>query len=280
MIVAEVAQASNQTGFWDCTRAEYDQDETRLRSTRLRDFIEHGPWYYNAVHLSKTCPRREPTEEMVLGTLAHQFILQGQSCWVVWHGGTRRGKEWDAFALAHVALPILRAVDDERVRGMREAVFANRPARALIEADGFEEQAIRWQHETGTPCKALLDRLQHSGVIADLKTSNDPTPKAFWRQSIELGYFQSAAFYELARNSVIGQVNAPFYHVVVGKSQPYRCVVYQVASDVLRVGHSMVRAAMTQLAECLALDNWPDPLDQINHVPTPSWWLQEHGFGY
>ena len=269
--------------FWSVTREQYEADREHLRSTWLKDFILEGPWYYHDKYIANTLSDKQ-TDDLLLGMMVHEFILEGKSRWSV-YDGVRRGDRWEQFerdCVASGAVPVTRRMN-EQLNGMREAVFRNSEARRLIESDGMHEQPIEWNEPYGKfaiSSKCLLDRLQHDGTVADLKTAHDASPDGFFRQKINLGYHISAAWYERGRASILGEVKAPFIHIAVSKSEPFRCVCYAMQDELLAVARRDIASGLEQLAECRESGVWPDRLaDKVVYHPVPRWFLWENGYG-
>ena len=290
------------------TRAEYDADATRVRSTSLKAMLSpQGPRDYFLRYVAPTImaymgPGYPPNNEveksdfLVFGDLFHRYLLEGQVNWFVYDGPVRRGKAWEAAQEENDGKVGLLSRDAHQLVRMRDAALANQRIRSLIDEDGFREKIFLWDDpDTGLPCKARVDLYHDTGVIVDLKTTRYRTPRAMMSQSQELRYEFSAAFYELGRLHDRGiPPGLPFWTIMVSKEPPYYSYAFPMAAQHLEIGHRDVRSALRMLADCrkhhdklLAagespLYAWPDLVEvgQEEEIIPEDWWLAKRQYGY
>lgn len=247
--------------FWNVTRDEYDADETCVRSSSLKLFMENRPLYY-AQEVARTEPRREPSPNMQFGTALHEWLLEGKQSWIVWSEGSRATKAWKEFKAANAGKVILDAEDHNTILRMTEVVKSRPLAWELLGADGFPEHAAKWQHESGVWCKCLWDRLLFDGTIPDLKTVADPDRDFFYRQVRDYGYDISATFYLMGRAAVMPEVQAPFKWVSACTKFPHRVLVHDIDHLDVMAAKQRIDAALWALAKCRETGDWSDPEEQ------------------
>lgn len=287
------------------TRAQYDADESRVRSTCLKDIVtDQGPRLYYRKHITKELAQlRKPADHFEFGHLFHEFVLEGKKNWWV-YDGRRAGKAYEEARLDNGLLPDLKPHEEAQLLAMRESVMANKEARRLIVGGGFSEQTFLWtDDETGLDCKCRVDLYGHDGTIVDLKSTREADPKGFFYQCSKLKYHFSAAFYEQGRNAALGKMIAPFKHIVVDKNPPYWCYVRPLSEYAMTIGHRDVRKALAVLRKCLdrqqklemavsewpgsrptreaIAECWPDWLEKTqDEAYTPNdYWLAENEYG-
>lgn len=291
------------------TLAEYEADETRVRSTSLKEFRKpQAARLYYLKHVAKSLvPEPDANDliqpevdDLIFGNLFHEFLLDGVCNWFVCNHrrGTNAWKdEIEEFSPKWAVKP----AQHKQLIAMRDSVMANPQCRMILEAGGFTEQTFLWDFipDNGcdpVPAKMRCDWLADNASIIDLKTTRYSTRREFHNQCIELGYDFSAAFYEMGRNAVpeYADTDADFAHIVVSKQPPYWAYLFPFDRSWIRVGRDQVSKCINQLAHCRkhqaeleaqglpAIDAWPDPVQihQLEHPAAPDWYLSRSGFGH
>lgn len=249
---------------WPCTNHEYHADKTYLSASGLKCFLKSIPEYYGR-YVTGEIPQDTQTPSMILGSALHCLVLEGPEAfdaqYIVPPKCDRRTKEgkamFEEFARSHAGKTFLTEDQLTAVKGMDHSIRMNSAAWTKILDCTHREYSIRYECDiTGIQCKTRFDGLSDSGTFIDLKTTSDPSPDAFVRQSVNLGYDIQAAFYVRARDAFIGPVREPVYHIVVGTSPPYDCIVYRMQPEVLALGMAKITAGMVRLARCIDTDDW------------------------
>ena len=217
----------------------------------------------------------ESTSAMALGSAAHCDILEPwkfNDRYIRWEGGTRRGKEWEAFKANHADKGILSEDEWDTVAGMSKAVRGFEPARRYLQ-NGAAEQTILWtEPETGMAIKCRLDWVMHldvQAVIVDLKTTRDATPRAFGNAAFRLGYHIQFALYADAWFYLTG-ATPKFVVLAVESKAPYEPAVFAVPDEILAVGHDEYIRLLKQLQECEQSNNWPPRFEREQELALPS----------
>ena len=96
----------------------------------------------------------------------------------------------------------------------------------------------------GEPCKAKLDWYTGTDVW-DLKTCRDASPRGFRAAVNSFRYYQQAAFYLAACESV-GLPEAKFYFLAQAKAHPYPYAVYTLSDDAIEYGHAKNEQALAR----------------------------------
>lgn len=249
--------------FWDVTRDEYDADETCLRSSALKTFIEDRD-VYREQYVTKTLPPFKASDAMKFGTAFHAWLLEGTKPWVVCTI-PKTGNAWKEFKAAHAGQAILDVEDNNSILRMADAVRANPLALELIEAGHFPENAGKWQHKSGVWCKLLTDMLHFDGTIVDIKTVADPTPYFFAKQVRDYGYDISAAFYMQGRKAIIG-VDGAFKFITVCTKPTYKVMVHELDPIDIEIANRTIDSALESIAKCRESGDWSDPETKVVHT--------------
>lgn len=281
------------------SHADYDADP-RVRSTQLKAMMEpQGPRAYYLKYVNPPVDADEEfdaneliqpkVDEKVLGTLLHEYSLQGKKNWYV--TDERRGtNKWKEEVKEAGGLWALTPKNNSKVLAWHDALMRNKEVRKLVESHSFSEQAFRFKHHTGIEAKARVDLFSFDGSIWDLKTTRHTDRRGFERQCIELNYPFSAAFYQISCKSVpeLHGMEANFKHIVLCKTHPYYAYVWPLSRGFLRLGHNDVETAFARLHTCLTREKngepwdvaWPDYLEmkQGEALEPPAWLLEQKGW--
>jgi hypothetical protein len=200
---------------------------------------------------------REDSVSMRIGRAVHTMLLEPDA-FPARHpvyGGSRRGKDWEAWSDAHAGADMLTGVEAARARNCADAVL-DHPIAQRHMAKGAEEKVLRWTDATtGIDCKARCDLV--NGHLVDIKTAADVQVHAFTRQAAQLGYPQQLAFYTdaLAANGI--ETHADPAIVTVCNEEPHDVVVYVLQAEAIDVGRRLYKRLLARLADCRATDKWP-----------------------
>ncbi len=221
-------------------------------------------------------PPTPPTDAMIIGSATHKAVLEPEdfdSEYTVWTGGTRRGKEWDAFCAANAGKEILREQDVDRVQALALSVQRHPGCARYLGGKGVNELTIRWNDlPTGIACKGRADRVTDDGVLIDLKTTRDLTPRPFMAASCRLGYHAQMAFYADGLRTLGHDVHKVVI-LAVESSAPYDCGVFVLGEDVLYAGREEYRALLRRLAECRESGRWPGRYEYEQSLELPAWYF-------
>lgn len=253
------------------------EDYASLNATNwsLLKHLRRSPLHYQA---ALTAPR-EDTDSLRLGRAVHTAVFEPNrfalEC-VVWDGGRRYGKEWDAFerVAKSQGRTILTADQYQRACRIRDAVRGHRLVAPLL-AEGQAEHVIQWTSEaTGMPLKGRLDWLgRRDGdlLLVDLKTARTATDlRQFANTAYSLGYVHQLSFYASGVRAVYGQDPLP-YIVAVEPEAPHDVVLYRVSEDALWAAGEQVGELLQRLKQCRDENQWPGCFDSAQELDLPRW---------
>ena len=219
---------------------------------------------------------REETAAMALGTAAHCAILEPakiKSEYVLWDGGTRRGKDWEAFKVDNAGKRILTVDEFETINGMRKAVRQFAPAARYL-AEGEAEISMTWADpETGRACRGRMDwltKIDGRDIIVDLKTTRSASAFGFGSQAAKLGYHLQIAYYFDGFHEITGRY-PDMKILAVESSSPFEPAIFSVPEDIILQGREEYRNLLTRLTECERANNWPPALETEEPLTLPSW---------
>jgi hypothetical protein len=186
---------------------------------------------------------------------------------------TKAGKEARDAILAAGAVPLKQA-EYEAIGAMRAALLAHAAAGHLLRSEGPAEQSIVWiDEETGVLCKARQDKHAHGvggGVIVDVKTTTDASPRQFERTIFDFGYHRQGAFY-LRGAEALGLPVAHFAILAVEKDAPHAVAVYRLNEGALDAGDAEVVGLLNRYKRCRERDEWPAYPATVQDIALPDW---------
>lgn len=240
-----------------------------VNPSSLKILLRKSPLHYQ---YSLTHPREE-TAAMRLGTAVHLAVLQPDlfaAGYVAKPAGMKfNTKEGIAWRDAQTRV-ILDADDYDNVYAMAEAVLSSPAAQPFL-APGQVEAPILWTDAaTGIACKGKPDLVTGTGILTDLKTARDLTPRRFTAACLDLGYLFSMAMYAdgLAAN---GREPGDVALVCVESVAPFDVVVYRLDAEALDVGREEYRRALETLKVCRETGRWPGQSPDPVTLTLPTW---------
>jgi len=264
------------------TDQEYHALENVWGHSQLED-LRRSPLLFYHRHVAHTLPPAE-TDALHFGTAVHVAVLEPDRfdqvvatipTDVLTSNGAKRGKKWEAWRDDHPGMIHLHQADVQQIFQLRKTLRRNEALKAFVDAPGQVEATVTWRDElTGLNRKAKFDKLARFGkraVIVDLKTSIDPYPEGFRKQTVQFGYHRKAATYCDGAEALGLQV-AGFIFIAAPKQAGFDPIVYQVAASAIDVGRDENRALLNELARRLQTDDWHHPqFDTIHELELPPW---------
>lgn len=296
--------ADAQRQNWTATK--YHASDAVSRS-KLGEYID-SPGLYRDYYITRTRPRPPPSRQMELGTLVHLAVLEPDE-WQAYRdnlgrrlvdkveftgkGARTREREWRATlpADAIVVTPKQRIdyeSDPALVEEMARSIFepttpAARSARAIVE-QSEREVTYTWldtdpELRAGPmECRSRLDLIhvdRSAAYITDLKTTADPSPRAFQRTIGNFGYHWQAPFYGAPVFELTGLV-PQFAFIAVRNAPPFEVAVHPMRPEDIAASEGQVRRALRRLSQSLATNTWcADWERRVTPIEVPAWALQE-----
>lgn len=179
---------------------------------------------------------------------------------------------WDSWTAGNAGKFILSTEDFALIEAMHAALMRDREIASLLFGEGDSEVTLRWtDDETGLRCKARADRWnRRRRIMADLKSTDDASERAFGRSVVRYGYDITHAHYcEGAK--VCDQPLDKYLLVAQEKTPPYLAAVYELDEPAEARGYEIRQRGMATMAECLASDTWPGYPRGVQPLSLPGW---------
>lgn len=269
----------NMTKFNE-TNEQYHRPDGYVSSSMLRTLAD-SPAKYHAEYITRVVEREE-TPAMALGTAVHTAALEPERYAAEYavtplecsDRRTKAYKEWSAGC--DPGVKVLTQNEAETVAAMVAGLRANPAIAALLDAAGYVEVPIRWEDSYGVTCKIRPDKVMHSPIILDIKTTQECTVHAFEQSIGTYRYDLQAAFY--LRGMTQGRPNDyRFLFLVIEKTQPFRARIFEIEDESMRMAHDKIESLLGELHRRKKNNYWlDDNQHDITKVRTPFYRLQSY----
>lgn len=219
----------------------------------------------------------DKTDAMTLGSAVHLAVLQPElsSNLIVQGPENRRGKAWteakkDAEDSGKM---ILTSTDYLQCMQMRNSVYRNATAATLLTQKNTVYEKAAFFEVDGTQCKCKVDAA-HGNTIIDLKTSVDASPDGFSHSIAKYGYHQQHAFYKYGYAQATGVAINHFIFVVIEKSPPYACAIYELDAMSEKEGWASACRAIEIHNECIKENHFHAYANEKVMLTLPPWSFQ------
>lgn len=217
----------------------------------------------------------EETEPMRLGRAVHTLVFEPAKFnaeYVIWEGGRRAGKEWEAYKAEHVDATILREQDAEMVTELAEAIRRHPLVQPYLDGGEFERPITWTDPDTGLPCKARPDWLLRSRrALLDLKSCVCAEGRRFGAVAARLGYHCQLAHYKNGVTHGLGWAPEKTLIVAAEKDAPHDVSVFEVGPDELYFGMEEVAELLRKVKVCRQTGIWPGRYLEEQALQLPAW---------
>lgn len=279
------------------TNEEYHADTSRISNSGLK-LIAKSPAHYYAKYLDPNRKPEKKSDALRHGSAIHAAILEPTEfknlfATVPDHAPKRptstqvKAKDpsdatkeaiawWSAWEAENAGKEILSASDYELAQAVKQAVYDHPAAAALLEMVRCEEVYTFIEPNTGAPCKIKLDALsENTGLIVDIKTTEDASDAGCVRAVMKYGYDHQGAFYFDGYLHATGHQPNGFAFIFVEKEPPYAVNVKYVPNDMFSLGRRKYLANCAAYVECLRTGEWPAYGHEITALELPEYFLNK-----
>ena len=248
-------------GMYDISNEEYHASSGVSRSALWT--YKQLPKKYWYEYLSGEYVRPAETESFLIGSMLHTMMLEPElfeSSYYVMpkvNRATKAGKiaYSESFQLA-AGRTLITDLQLLQVHTMckqlkDQALVSNVLLGSIV------EKSIYWEdEETGLICKCRPDLISDL-ITADLKSTDDASPRGFQNSAMKYGYMMQAAMIFEGLQS-IGQVFEKFLFICVEKKQPYATALYLLDDEALQYGRDQFHKTLRQFVDSYDTNYWPD----------------------
>jgi len=162
---------------------------------------------------------------------------------------------------------VINEQDYALAKAMRESVLDNPTARWLIEAaqdeNGCENSHFWYDKKTYNYCRVRPDiACLSKGILGDLKSTADCSPKEFKKSVYDYNYHQQQAMYTDGVEQTTDAIVNDFQFIVTEKKLDLPItVIYRLDPEAVDKGNNDYRDRMYQYAQLLRKNSFYDPVD-------------------
>jgi hypothetical protein len=251
---------AGEIGMYSIDAEVYHSDPVpggSLSSTGARAILRSPAHFLH----NRTKAAKEPTDEMLFGTVAHRLVLgAGEKIEIIDADNykTKAAQEAKALALATGKTPVLPKA--YAIAERMAAVVHSHPIAGKLVQGGEPEMTMVWARN-GIMCRAMADYVTDDGIV-DYKTTTDvdlhAIRRAFWRYN----YHQQDAFYRDGFQFTTGVARPTFKFIFQEKTAPYVVRVVSLDSASVTEGRLLNERAIEIYRDCEALEEWPGHEDE------------------
>jgi len=228
---------------------------------------------------------QKPTPAMQIGTAFHAAALEPESfsnVAVVAPDCDRRTKDgkavWAEFEQEAQGKILLKKPEYEQIGEMVLALMTHKEASKLIQMQGLTEVSCFWTDHRGFKCKCRPDRVTESGIVLDLKTTDDASPEGFARACGQYRYHWQAAWYLTGLTVASDYKHDDFRLIAVEKKPPYGVGVYRVPRIYTDIAHEQMEPFLDTYQRCILDNFWPGYSETTESLQMPVWALKTDEF--
>ena len=218
---------------------------------------------------------RKPSTAFALGSAVHAMVLEPHLDLVVRGPEDRRGNKWKEASLAADldGKILLTETDFDQAAAMAASVNDQRIVAGWKAVEDFVAEASFFAKDpiTGVDIKCRPDGfIPSQGIVFDVKTTSDASPKGFPREVIKYGYDLQAAFY-LRCLRAAGFNATTFIFVCVEKEPPFATGLHMLTPEYLTSADVAVTMTLEDIANATARGDFTTGWPLINHINLPRW---------
>lgn len=267
---------------WNAAKYHSDPYPTPTLSASIaHTMISRSPLHAWHQHPRLGGGSRTSSAPMDLGSVVHELLLgKGAGYEVLPYDDfrTKEAREAKAAAINAGLIPI-KTDDFQEAKAVASAV-RSRVSAFGIDLDSptaMREQAMTFE-VNGVACRCMMDYVDfESGVIIDLKTTEDAHPSKLRRKMVDYGYDIQEAAYRSALKYLVPELvdKEQFKFLFVEVSAPHVVLPVVSSGTMRRLGELKWQRAVETWGKCLAENKWPGYSESEVSIEPMPWAVSE-----
>ena len=185
------------------------------------------------------------TQALNFGKAFHMAVLEPEkmNMVAVFDGKRKVGKAWDVFQAENDGKLILTQDEMHTLESMYARINSNPMAceAMMLDLDHTQTEVVNIWNANNLWCKGKADIVSFDkGVMVDLKTTSNASPREFERSVYKYGYHRQAAYY------LDGFGLHTFTIVAIEKKFPYNMGVYTLSPETVQKGREEIDELMKE----------------------------------
>jgi hypothetical protein len=218
---------------------------------------------------------RKPSTAFAIGSAIHALILEPEKQLVVRGPEDRRGNKWkEALMAAEVEDKILLTEGDfDLAASVAKSALQNPVLQEYMAQKSYVAEASFFGKDpvTQVEIKCRPDGyIPDLGIVFDIKTTQDASPKGFPFELRKYSYDVQAAFYLRALKAA-GYKAEQFVFICVEKAEPFAVGVHTITPTYMDFADRTVTQTLFKIANAQAVGEYPTGWPVINMIDLPRW---------
>lgn len=222
-------------------------------------------------------PVREPTPNMLIGSLAHCMVLEPEEvdsryavCNVI---RNKRHKAYQEWLEEHDGCEAVKNAEWQQALSMASAVRRDPMAKDILRRCSNPEASI-FCEDFGVQCKGRVDQFG-PGLLVDVKTTPNIEMHAFGRVFANLNYAARLACYARWLGKC-GVAVHEVYLITVENQFPFDVAVVPVPMPILENAWPRIEKILKAIPECVERHRWPGVANGgLYELHVPTWSMPE-----
>lgn len=253
----------------DLSNDDYHGDKSAISSTDVKTVAKQSLFHWKNM-------QRKSSTAFDLGTALHAVLLEPEKDLVLKGPKDRRGNAWkDAYAAAEAKGKVLLTEGDYyEVEAMQRAVMFTPHAMSMLGDENLQAEVSFFADcpVTGLRLKCRPDGLlAERGIVFDIKTTQDASPRGFAKAVNSFAYDIQAAFYlYVLRLCGLTELNS-FQFVAVEKTPPYCVQTHELSELYLANANRRMMQTLRQIAHANETNDFSTGWPNVNQIHLPDW---------
>lgn len=263
-----------------------------MSQSKLKD-LKKSPRHFWLKHLAPNKIVEPETDAMRFGSAVHCALFEPDLFHAKYYVApedinrrTKAGREqWEGFIAAHPDGLIITQQQLDDINAIVDSVMQKNTTKFLLRNGEFEKEIYWTDAETGIECKGKMDYFIEpcerfpSGIIIDLKTTQNADQNEFSKAILNFGYYNQVAFYCAGIKNIYKTDDYPiFIFIPVEKNPPFECSFFAADENILEIGLKENNKLLNIYKSCINDGHWPGYNDKIQPINLPIWALNKFNF--
>jgi hypothetical protein len=218
---------------------------------------------------------RKPSAAFAMGSAIHAIVLEPEKDLVLRGPEDRRGNKWkDAVLAADLDGKILLTEGDyDLAAAVAKSALQNAVLQSYMAQPSYVAEASFFATDpiTQVEIKCRPDGyIPETGIVFDIKTTQDASPRGFPYELRKYSYDVQAAFY-LRTLKAAGYKAEQFVFICVEKVEPFAVGVHTITPKYMDHADRIVTETLFKIDNAKALGEYPTDWPVINEIDLPRW---------
>lgn len=254
--------------FQNLSNEEYQAATDYISRSAILDF-DKSPYTYWANYINPERKKKE-TSAINIGSAFHTYILQPELFDKQFAVEPKKvllkdvgREEFDAYkaqlsALEKAGKSILSHKEYKTILAMADKFKNNKDVELALDGGEIENSFFWFDEDNKLGLKARPDVYFNNGVVLDIKTSNDASPRHYQNDMIKYGYHIQAAMIKDGVKRIENVDISHFINIVIETKYPHNIGIYFIDETAIDFGHAKYRKILQDLKVAIETNKFQD----------------------